>query len=307
MTDLPHKPILICGPTASGKSALGMMLAERLNGIIINADALQVYSNWQILTARPAVTDQMRVPHVLYGHVAPQISYSVGEWLRQVAEVIKNDARLPIILGGTGLYFTSLLNGLAEVPPIPTSVRDAGNAMRIAGGANAFLDKIDPETLAKTDLNNGMRLQRAWEVLETTGKGLAAWQKDTPAPLLRREETLPIILNSNTEWLSKRIEHRFGEMLDKGALKECEAVMTAGWNPSLPSSRALGASEIIAYLQGEISMDQAREAAVIATRQFAKRQRTWFRSKMSDWHQVQLETTNVLQLADNIVQNGMPT
>ena len=307
MRSLPYKPILICGPTASGKSALGLMLAERLNGVIVNADALQVYSNWRILTARPSEADEARAPHLLYGHIAPQVNYSVGEWLREVSVIIETETRPLIILGGTGLYFTSLVSGLADIPEIPSDVRARGNQLRETGGPAAFLDKIDAETLAKTDKNNAMRLQRAWEVLEATGKGLATWQKETPAPMIALEDSIPIVLNSNTDWLNARIAKRFDKMLNEGAVQECVAVLNSGWNPSLPSSRALGASEIIAYLQGEMSLDQAREAATIATRQFAKRQRTWFRSKMSDWHQVQLDTIDVSQLADNIIQNGKPT
>ena len=289
------------------KGSLGLRLAERLNGVVVNADALQVYSNWRILTARPSQDDENLVPHLLYGHIAPQVQYSVGAWLREVSAIIDTETRPLIILGGTGLYFTRLVSGLAEIPEIPVDVRERGNQLRKADGPAAFLDKIDAETLAKTDQNNAMRLQRAWEVLEATGKSLSDWQKNTPAPIVSLEETIPIILNSNTEWLNDRIAVRFDTMLDQGAIAECEAALNAGWDPSLPSSRALGAAEIISYLQGVITLDQAREAATIATRQFAKRQRTWFRSKMSDWHQVKFDEADIDQLVDNIVQNGKPT
>lgn len=307
MQNLPHKPILICGPTASGKSELGLMIAERIDGVIINADALQVYENWRILTARPSVDDEKRAQHLLYGHINRNMQYSVGAWLRELSAIITTETRPLIILGGTGLYFTSLINGLAEIPEIPTDVRARGDALRETGGPAAFLDKIDAETLAKTDQNNAMRLQRAWEVLEATGKSLSDWQMDTPAPVCSLKDTHPIILNSNVNWLNERISHRFDAMLELGAIDECENVLNTGWNSALPSSRALGASEIISYLNDEITLDQARQSATIATRQFAKRQRTWFRSKMSDWHQVQFDKADIPRLVEDVIQHGKPS
>ncbi len=301
----PH-PILICGPTASGKSALGLKLAERTGGYIVNADALQVYDNWRVLTARPSIEDEKNVEHQLYGHVSYSTTYSVGAWLRDLRGVLATSNARPIILGGTGLYFTTLTSGLTEIPEIPAEVRTQGNAIRATSNTHEFikiLAQTDPETLAKTDQDNVMRLQRAWEVLTHTGRGLSSWQKDTPPPMIRLDETNPIILNSQPEWLNQRIGKRFDKMLENGALDECRANL-ANWNPSLPASRALGAPELIAYLNDEITLDQARERATIQTRQFAKRQRTWFRGKMKNWHQTDLDDkTDLDVLADKILQN----
>ncbi|MEE9454993.1 MAG: tRNA (adenosine(37)-N6)-dimethylallyltransferase MiaA [Paracoccaceae bacterium] len=291
-------PILICGPTASGKSALGMAIANQIGGCVINADALQVYENWRVLSARPSIIDEQHVSHRLYGHVAGDTHYSVGAWLRDVEsqlDALTNTGHTPIILGGTGLYFSTLTQGLAQIPTIPVEIRLEGDRMRASSQTTEFiheLQKFDPQTLVNIDQNNPMRLQRAWEVWQSTNKGLFAWQKDTPAPLIALENAVPIVLNANTDWLNKRISGRFEQMISDGAIAECQAVLEKGWDPALPSSRALGAAEIIAYLQGENSLEQAKEKASIATRQFAKRQRTWFRSKMKLWQHVDIEKKN---------------
>ena len=310
----PHysgKPILICGPTASGKSALGLAIAEKIDGCVINADALQVYDTWRVLTARPSIEEEKRAPHHLYGHVPLKETYSVGAWLRDLEGVLIQTNHRPIIIGGTGLYFSNLTNGLAAIPETPEQIRARGNDIRIRSNTEefiAYLSKNDPETLVGIDVKNAMRLQRAWEVFETTGRGLASWQADMPEPLLSLKETTAIVLNSKPEWLNRRIAKRFDAMVDQGALNECREVLEKGWDATLPSSRALGAQELISYLAGELSLEEAKEKATIATRQFAKRQRTWFRSKMKDWTQVELnDETNVDQLADFVLSNGNPT
>ncbi len=305
------KPFLICGPTASGKSALGMALARQTGGVIVNADALQVYDCWRVLTARPSIEDETEIPHRLYGHVGRRTHYSVGAWLRDIKGVFAASPGRPlIILGGTGLYFTALTQGLTDIPPTPDDVRAEGNEIRKRSDTTEFikyLSKFDPDTLAKTDQMNAMRLQRAWEVHRATGRGLASWQADTPAPMVSLEDSTAISLISNANWLNRRIARRFDAMLEQGALEECEMAIAEGWEPSLPSSRALGAPEIVAYLRGETTMEDARERATIATRQFAKRQRTWFRNKMKSWQQVELDDeTDIDALAENILQNGKP-
>ena len=305
----PHgKPILICGPTASGKSALGLEIARMSGGCIINADALQVYDTWRVLTARPSETDEQTVPHHLYGHVPMRQTYSVGAWLRDVTKILESLDRQVIILGGTGLYFSALTSGLAEIPETPDHIRTKGNEIRSASYGTEFieyLDKYDPETLAKTDQDNPMRLQRAWEVHQATGRGLASWQKDTPPPLIPLSSASAVVLNSRPDWLNARIARRFDSMIAEGALDECRTVMQSGWEPSLPSSRALGARELIAYLRDECTLDEAKESATIATRQFAKRQRSWFRNKMQDWQQVSLDDeTDIMALADRILQRA---
>ncbi len=302
------KPILICGPTASGKSSLGIEIARKSGGCIVNADALQVYDTWRVLTARPSETDEKAAPHHLYGHVPLRQTYSVGAWLRDVVKVLESTDRRVIILGGTGLYFSALTSGLAEIPETPTHVRNEGNEIRSASQGAEFIEYLathDPATLANTDTDNPMRLQRAWEVMQSTGRGLASWQQDTPAAIVSLPSASAVVLNSNTDWLNARIARRFDTMVAGGALDECRAVLHAGWEPSLPSSRALGARELIAYLRNECSLDDAKESATIATRQFAKRQRSWFRNKMRDWQQVSLDDqTNISALADRILRHN---
>lgn len=276
-----NTPILIAGPTASGKSALALDIAERFGGTIINADALQVFENWRILSARPDAADEARARHVLYGHIPYDADYSVGEWLREVQPFLNGNNR-PIIVGGTGLYFTALTQGLAEIPTTPSEVRASADAIVAERGFEALIPEIDEHTQNSIDLLNPIRVQRAWEVQRATGKGIRAWQDETPAPLLPLKSTIPILFDIEKEWLNARIAKRFDIMLSTGALEEAQANLDR-WNPKLLSNRAIGAPELISYLQGQISLEDARLNATIATRQFAKRQRTWFRSKMKQW------------------------
>ncbi|WP_127112237.1 tRNA (adenosine(37)-N6)-dimethylallyltransferase MiaA [Shimia sediminis] len=285
MTSLPEiapdQPVLIAGPTASGKSALALQIAEEQGGIIINADAIQVYDNWRVLTARPSAEDESRARHALYGHVPHDADYSVGHWLRELAPLLQGAER-PIITGGTGLYFSALTEGLADIPPTPPKVREEANDRVTQEGFAALLAELDPETASRIDRQNPMRVQRAWEVLRTTGKPLADWQDATPPPLLRLDQTVPILFDVDKDWLNARIAHRFAQMIDLGALDEARANL-ATWDATLLSNKAIGAPELIAHLKGEMTLDEACEAATIATRQFAKRQRTWFRKRMKDW------------------------
>ncbi len=277
----PDRPVLIAGPTASGKSALALRIAETQGGVVVNADAIQVFANWRVLTARPSPQDEARAPHLLYGHVPGNAPYSVGHWLREVAPLLHASTR-PIIVGGTGLYFTALTEGLAEIPAIAPTVRAAAEARLRDGGPGALLADLDPATLARIDRRNPMRVQRAWEVWQGTGRGLADWQDNTPPPLLPLARATPILVDAPKDWLNARIARRFDAMLAAGALEEARANLDR-WNPEDLSAKAIGAPELIAHLRGEISLDAAREAATIATRQFAKRQRTWFRARMRAW------------------------
>ncbi len=287
LTINPDRPVLIAGPTACGKSALALRIANESGGQIINADALQVFANWRILTARPSVDDEAQVPHRLYGHVPRDAEYSVGHWLRDLAALL-NEGPRPIIIGGTGLYFTALTEGLAEIPPTPSDIRDEANALLETRGVSGLLDDLDPETRGRIDIANPMRVQRAWEVQRNTGRGLAFWQDDTPPPLLPLTACTAIALDAPKDWLNPRIETRFDLMLKAGALEEVRENLTA-WDPGLLSSKAIGAPELSAYLQGEMTLEAAREAAITATRQYAKRQRTWFRARMRywQWHSAQ--------------------
>ena len=279
-------PVLIAGPTASGKSGLALKLAERQGGVIVNADALQVYACWRVLTARPSAADEALVPHRLYGHVGRDQDYSVGHWLREVAQVLASDAR-PIIVGGTGLYFTALTAGLAAIPAIPALVRAEGDARRRAGDVAGMLAGLDPATRAAIDPQNPARVQRAWEVLRATGRGLADWQAATGPALLPLARAQALVLAPDPAWLGARIDARFDAMMAAGALDEVRAQLPH-WNPAQPSARAIGARELVAYLRGEIGRDQAVALARIASRQYAKRQRTWFRSRMAGWPAVAL-------------------
>ncbi|MEN8842234.1 MAG: tRNA (adenosine(37)-N6)-dimethylallyltransferase MiaA [Octadecabacter sp.] len=275
------KPILIYGPTASGKSGLALKIAEEQGGVIINGDALQGYQGWPILTAQPPAQDLARVPHHLYGHLAYDAPYSVGDWLRDVAPLLKG-AR-PIIVGGTGLYFSALTEGLAEIPLTPAAVRAKADAIALPD----LIAALDAETAAGLDLNNRARVQRAWEVFETTGRTIRHWQEQTPPPTLPLDACTALALLPDVDWLNTRIAQRFDVMMEAGAMTEAEA-MSPHWDRNAPSSKAIGAREMIQLLNGDITPDSAREAIIVATRQYAKRQRTWLRSRMKRWRIVPL-------------------
>ncbi|MCE8511272.1 tRNA (adenosine(37)-N6)-dimethylallyltransferase MiaA [Ruegeria pomeroyi] len=271
-------PVLIAGPTASGKSALALEIAERFGGVIVNADASQVYNCWRAISARPSPEEEARAPHRLYGHLPYDAPYSAGHWLREVTPLLDGPDR-PIIVGGTGLYFTALTEGMAEIPATPPDIRTEADALPL----DTLLAGIDPATAAGLDQLNRARVQRAWEVERATGRALHLWQANTPPPLLPLARTVPLVLEVDKFWLWDRIARRFDQMLDEGALAEV-AAMAARYDPALPAFKAIGVPELMAHLRGEITLDAARERASIATRQYAKRQRSWFRARMGDWH-----------------------
>lgn len=275
-----EQPVLIAGPTASGKSAYAMEIASFLGGSVVNADALQVYADWRVLTARPSAEDENRLPHALYGHVPGTEAYSVGQWLREVTPLL--DGPPPVIVGGTGLYFTALTEGLADIPATPEDIRSQAMARLDEDGITRLLGELDAETARRIDQANPMRVQRAWEVLRATGRGLASWQDDTGPPRLPLKQSQPILFDAPKDWLTPRIEQRFDLMIQGGALDEARR-NAPHWHPDLPSAKAIGAAELIAHVNGDLSLDAAREAAVIATRQYAKRQRSWFRARMKHW------------------------
>ncbi len=287
------KPLLIAGPTASGKSALALALAQRFGGAVINADSQQVYRDWRILSARPTPGDEIQAPHFLYGHVALDAEYSAGAWLRDLAGVLEQcrarDLR-PIITGGTGLYFKALTEGLAPIPPIPPDFRAAAEAELQRLGLARFAARLaerDPETAAALDRANPARLLRAWEVLETTGTGLAEWRRATSPPLLPLDRTVAFALTPPRPWLQARCDARFDAMLEQGALDEVARVMARvkaqRLDPALPGMKALGAPQLMAHLAGALSLDEAVTRAKTATRRYAKRQLTWARNQMFHW------------------------
>nr|WP_306418101.1 tRNA (adenosine(37)-N6)-dimethylallyltransferase MiaA [Defluviimonas aquaemixtae] len=277
----PHRPVLIAGPTASGKSELALAIAARAGGVIVNADALQVWSCWHVLTARPSAEEETRAPHLLYGHMAPGAPYSVGHWLREVAPLL-GAAERPIIVGGTGLYLSALTEGLADIPPTPAEIRAEADAIMAKAGPGPMLDALDRATRSRIDTRNPVRVQRAWEVLRSTGQGLAAWQDETGSALLPRDRATTLLLDADRDWLADRIDRRFRRMVAEGALDEVRANLDR-WDPGQLWARAIGAAELVAHLQGQTSLEDAITAAQAASRQYAKRQRSWFRGRMANW------------------------
>ena len=283
------RPILIAGPTASGKSALALALAERLGGVVINADSMQVYADLAIITARPPAGDLARALHVLYGHVRAAEAYSVGRWLADVAAALvaaKAEGRLPIIAGGTGLYFEALLNGLSPVPEIAPEVRAhwRAEAERLGPPAlHAELAARDPAMAARLRPSDPQRVTRALEVLASTQRSLAYWQGHAGAPLIEGEQAVRIVLAPDRNSLYLRCNSRFDGMLADGALAEVSALKAQNLPPELPAMRATGVRELMAHLRGELTLAAATEAAKAETRRFAKRQGTWIRNRMKDW------------------------
>lgn len=280
------RPLLIAGPTGAGKSAFALEAAAK-GGVVINADASQVYAGWRILTARPSAVEEREAAHRLYGHVDPARRYSVGDWLRDLGAALSEarEAGLrPVIVGGTGLYFAAATEGLAPIPPVPEAVR-AGVAARLAAeglaALAADLTARDPESAATADLQNPARVVRALEVLEATGRGLASWRAETGPPLIADAER--VLITPERERLYAKLDRRFDAMLAAGALEEARAMLARGLDPALPAMKAVGAPELFAHLAGEISLDEAAARARRATRNYAKRQMTWARSRMKDW------------------------
>ena len=281
------RPILIAGPTGCGKSALAIRIATTLGGLIINADAMQVYAGWRILTARPTKNDEMATSHALYGHINNLETYSVGDWLQHIKPLLDGPER-PIIVGGTGLYFKALTEGLAEIPKIPEKIKTEASDFIKTGRLSDMIGELDVETRSKIDLKNPVRVARAWEVWRTTGKSITFWHSNTPVAFLNYEKCDAICLHGPTSWLNQRIEERFKTMLRKGVLTEVERNFKK-WNPTLQSSQVIGAAELIDHLSGDLSIEKASELAIIASRQYAKRQRTWFRKRMAEWTNVDAE------------------
>jgi tRNA dimethylallyltransferase len=284
--------ILIAGPTASGKSALALAIAEETGGVIINADAMQVYRDLRITTARPTPEEEARAPHSLYGHVDAAVNYSVGWYLRDAAPALaeaRRPGRVPIFVGGTGLYFKALTQGLSAVPPIPADIRDAVRAKLAAQGPAALhaeLTQRDPEGAVRLSPRDRVRIARALEVLEATGRPLVDWQRDGMRPLLAGEQVVKLFLAPDRAALYGRIEERFERMLAEGALDEVRALAERNLDPLMPAMKAHGVPWLIKHLRGEISLAEAAERAKQDTRHYAKRQFTWFRHQLADWPQV---------------------
>lgn len=290
--------VLIAGPTASGKSALALKLARDFGGAVINADAMQVYHELRVLSARPDAAEEGEAPHYLYGFVSAFEPFSVARWL-EAAERALNDIRakglVPIFAGGTGLYFAALLNGLSPIPEIHASIRVEARQRLAELGNERFHAELlarDPVMGARLNPGDSQRLVRAWEVIEATGQSLAEWQDLKGTPVLTGD-LARFVLKPNREWLVARIGKRFRAMIDAGALDEVRALRTM--SPDLPAARALGVPQLLAHLDGKLSLDEAVGQAIAQTRQYAKRQMTWFRHQMPDW--VTIERSDVGEMA----------
>ena len=285
-------PLLIFGPTASGKSALAITLAERDNGQIINADSMQVYAELDILSARPSRADEARVPHTLYGFVAARDAYSVGRFMVDAARAIedaKHAGRRPIIVGGTGLYFKALLEGLSPIPPIPGDIRSHWRGMAEKHDAYALwqmLTDCDPEMAFQLDPNDTQRIVRAHEVMAATGKSLAEWRREPGVPVIDEIAAEKFVLMPDRETLHARADARFDAMMHAGALEEAKALSELNLDSTLPSYRALGVAPLIAAVRGEVSVADAVSRAKAETRQYIKRQTTWAKGNMMSWNYI---------------------
>jgi tRNA dimethylallyltransferase len=281
------RAVLIAGPTASGKSALALRWARESGGVIVNADALQVYDGLAVVTARPTAEQMAAAPHWLYGFVPPERRFSTGEWAREARQVVAEEGgRRLIFVGGTGLYFEALTNGFAEVPEVPREAIAEVEA-EVAGldreGRARLIAARDPEMAVRLKAPDPQRVIRALAVLKATGRSLARFQDEAQAGPLDGYELERLVVDPGREELRRRIAVRFEAMLEQGAAEEVEALLARGLDPSLPALKAIGVREIGDWLAGRISREAAVEAAVIATRQYAKRQRTWLRNRMGDW------------------------
>jgi tRNA dimethylallyltransferase len=276
-----HHIVIVAGPTASGKSILALALTERLNGIVVNADSMQIYRDLPILTAQPDAAARARVPHRLYGEIDAAEQFSVGAWRALALAEIASAARTgqtPILTGGTGLYFRALLEGLAPVPPIPPAIRAAAQALRAEIGIGAFhreLAALDPEAAARLKPGDRQRVLRAYEVAKATGRTLAAWQAEPSAgPAVSAEM---ILLLPPREALYAACDARVLAMIEHGATEEVRALLARNLEPDLPAMRALGVAELARWLQGKTMREEAIAALQQATRNYAKRQITWFK------------------------------
>jgi len=281
--------VLIAGPTASGKSALALALAERTGGVVLNADSMQVYGDLAVLTARPSAAELARAPHRLYGHVDADADYSVGHWLTDAKAALTRawaEHRLPILVGGTGLYFRALTQGLVEVPPIPEEVR-----AEVRGWAEtrdnpqlqARLREIDPEAATRIGGNDRQRMLRALEVAEATGRPLSHWQSEAPPAALPLESCARLVLEVEPDMLRQRIDARFLAMLEQGALEEVRRLAARQLDPARTALKAHGAPALTRHLAGALSLADAVAEGQSDTRRYAKRQRTFFRHQMADW------------------------
>jgi len=287
--------VLIAGPTASGKSALALEVAARTNGVVINADSMQVYRDLRVITARPTDAEMNRAPHRLYGHIGAEEVYSAGRWLREAeAEIAsaRSNGKLAIVIGGTGLYFSVLLQGLSAVPEVPSEVRqqvrDLGDKTDNEA-LHAMLAARDPRTASALRVSDRQRVLRALEVVEATGRGLAEWREEPGVPVLNAGDYQAIFLETEREALGRRIDARFDSMLAQGALDEVKALQARQLDPRMPALKAHGVPALIRYMNGEMTREEAAAEGKRDTRQYSKRQETWFRNQLPEFRWVKPE------------------
>jgi tRNA dimethylallyltransferase len=288
--------ILIAGPTASGKSAVALGLAQRLGGVVINADSKQVYRDLRVLSARPTAAEETAAPHRLYGHIDAAVNYSVASFLIEaeaaLAEAVRHNL-LPIFVGGTGLYFKALTHGLSKAPSVPADIRDAVRARLATQGPQALhaeLAQSDPVVAARLKPADRARIARALEVIVATGRSIDEWNRDNSAPLLDPSSTVKVFLEPERKHLYATIDARFDKMIAAGALEEVAALARRNLDPLLPAMKAHGVPWLIKHLAGEMTLAEAAEKAKLDTRHYAKRQFTWFRHQLADWARVAPDT-----------------
>lgn len=291
--DRERDAILITGPTASGKSALAVRLAAAHGGVVVNADSMQVYDTLNVLTARPQPVEMGGVEHRLYGHVPASAAYSTGDWLREAAQVtaeLRKGGRLPVFVGGTGLYFRALTGGLSEMPAIPADIRERLRARLAEEGAEALHAELaarDPATAGRLRPGDGQRIVRALEVLEATGRSISDFQAEAGEAVVDPARARKIVVLPDRTVLAARIDRRFAAMMRDGAVEEVKALLALGLSPDMPAMKAIGVPQIAAMLAGEIDEAEAIERGCAATRQYAKRQMTWFRNQLDEsWERI---------------------
>ncbi|MGB3041564.1 MAG: tRNA (adenosine(37)-N6)-dimethylallyltransferase MiaA [Xanthobacteraceae bacterium] len=283
------KAVLIAGPTASGKSALALELARNHGGVVINTDSMQVYRDLRIITARPTPEEEAQVPHRLYGHVDAAVNCSAGMWVSDAERVLvdaRNEGRLPIFVGGSGLYFKALTRGLSAVPPIPPEVREAVRARLDRDGPEILHEALrtrDPISAERLKSRDRSRIARALEVIEATGRSLTDWHSDGLPPLLPPDQVMAVFLAPEREALYARIDARFETMLANGALDEVRRLASRRLDPLLPAMKAHGVPALIRHLAGGLSLEEAAAIGQLDTRRYAKRQFTWFRHQLPEF------------------------
>jgi tRNA dimethylallyltransferase len=294
-TEDTSKAVLIAGPTASGKSALALALAQKTGGVVVNADSMQVYGDLRIITARPTADEEARVPHRLYGHVDAAVNFSAGHWVTDAAKVLaeaRGQNRLAILVGGSGLYFKALTRGLSAVPPIAPEVREGVRARLERDGVEALhaaLAQSDPAAAERLKPRDRTRIARALEVVEATGRSLTDWHREGLPPLLPQGQFRALFLNSDRDELYARIDARFEGMLKAGALQEVERLAARHLDPLLPAMKAHGVPALIRHLRGEITLAETATIGRADTRHYAKRQFTWFRHQLPEFEWVKPE------------------